>query len=58
LAIAKQGPLKVDKYYQEQIKPYLEYFAEADDKAEAFVFCLERMQEDVLRGACFVERPG
>jgi hypothetical protein len=51
LAIAKQGPHKVEKYYQEQIKPYLEYFAEADDKAEAFTFCRERMQEDVTTGA-------
>jgi hypothetical protein len=29
----------------------VEYFAEADDKAGAFAFCLERMQEDVTTGA-------
>ena len=52
LAIAKQEPTpKVESYYQEQIKPYLEYFTEADDKAEAFAFCLERMQADVTTDA-------
>jgi hypothetical protein len=51
LAIAKQGPPKVEKYYQDQIKPYLDYYAEADDKAKAFAFCRERMQEDVTTGA-------
>ena len=47
LNIAKLEPNKMDYYYQEQIKPYLEYFTEADDKAEAFAFCKERMQADV-----------
>jgi hypothetical protein len=51
LAIAKQGPLKMEWYYQNQIKPYLEYFAEADDKVEAFAFCRERMQGDVTTEA-------
>ena len=52
LAIAKQEPTpKVESYYQEQIKPYLEYFTEADDKAEAFAFCRERMQADVTTDA-------
>ena len=52
LAIAKQEqPPKVDSYYQAQIKPYLEYFAEADDKSEAFAFCRERMQADVTTEA-------
>jgi hypothetical protein len=37
--------------YQNQIKPYLDYFAEADNKAEAFAFCLERMQGDVTTEA-------
>ena len=41
----------VDRYYQEQIKPYLKYFAEADDKAEAFAFCRARMQADMTTGA-------
>lgn len=52
LAIAKQEPTpKVESYYQAQIKPYLEYFTEADDKAEAFRFCQERMQADVTTEA-------
>ena len=53
LAIAKQEPNKFESHYQEQIKPYLEYIAEveADDKAEAFAFCLDRMQADVTTGA-------
>lgn len=52
LAIAKQEPTpKVESYYQAQIKPYLEYFAEADDKTEAFAFCRERMQVDVTTDA-------
>ena len=51
LAIAKQEPHKMDFHYQAQIKPYLEYIAEADDKAEAFAFCRERMQEDMTTGA-------
>ena len=41
----------MDFHYQAQIKPYLEYIAEADDKAEAFAFCRERMQEDMTTGA-------
>ena len=41
----------MDYHYQEQVKPYLEYFAEADDKAEAFVFCRERMEADVTTEA-------
>lgn len=52
LAIAKQEPTpKVESYYQAQIKPYLEYFTEAADKAEAFRFCQERMQADVTTEA-------
>ena len=43
----------MEYYYQEQIKPYLEYIeiTEAEDKADAFAFCQERMQEDVSTGA-------
>lgn len=51
LAIAKQESGKIDSYYQEQIKPYMEYFAEADNKAEAFAFCRERMEADVTTEA-------
>ena len=51
LAVAKQEQYKVERHYQERIKPYLEYFAEADDKAEAFAFCRERMQADVTTDA-------
>ena len=52
LAIAKQEQApKVESYYQAQIKPYLEYIAEADDKAEAYAFCLDRMQSDITTGA-------
>ena len=51
LAIAKQEPHKMDFHYQAQIKPYLAYFAEADDKAKALTFCQERMQEDVTTDA-------
>ena len=52
LAIAKQEPTpKVESYYQAQIKPYLEYFTEANDKAEAFAFCREHMQADVTTEA-------
>lgn len=51
LAIAKQESYKTDSYYQEQINPYLEYFAEADDKFEAFAFCRERMQADMTTEA-------
>ena len=38
-------------YYQEQIKPYLDYYAEAENKIEAYTFCRERMQEDVTTSA-------
>ena len=51
LAFAKLEPCKIDSYYQDQIKPYLEYFAEADDKAEAFAFCRERMEADMTTEA-------
>ena len=51
LAIAKQEPNKMDYHYQAQIKPYMEYFAEADGKAEAFTFCRERMEADVTTEA-------
>ena len=51
LALAKLEPYKTDNYYQEQIKPYLEYFAEAEDKAEAFAFCRERMEADMATEA-------
>ena len=51
LTVAKQEPYKTDSYYQAQIKPYMEYFAEADDKAEAFAFCRERMQADMTTEA-------
>ncbi|MDR2572821.1 MAG: MobA/MobL family protein [Desulfovibrio sp.] len=51
LALAKQEPCKTDSYYQAQIKPYMEYFAEADDKAEAFAFCRERIQADMTTDA-------
>ena len=42
---------KIDSYYQEQIKPYMEYFDEAEDKAEAFAFCRERMEADMTTEA-------
>ena len=51
LALAKQEPNKMDYHYQAQIKPYMEYFAEADGKAEAFTFCRERMEADVTTEA-------
>lgn len=51
LALAKQEPGKIDSYYLEQIKPYMEYFDEADDKAEAFAFCRERMEADMTTEA-------
>ncbi|MGV7003723.1 MobA/MobL family protein [Desulfovibrio sp. QI0442] len=51
LALAKQEPGKIDSYYQEQIKPYMEYFDEAEDKAEAFAFCRERMEADMTTEA-------
>jgi len=41
----------VESYYQAQIKPYMEYFAEAEDKAVAFAFCQERMQADMTTEA-------
>ena len=59
LAIAKQEPTpKVESYYQEQIKPYLEYFSEAGDKSEAFAFCRERMQADVTTEAARLKEMG
>ena len=51
LAIAKQGPRVMEQFYHEQIKPYMEYFSEAEDKAAAFAFCQERMQADVTTEA-------
>ena len=41
----------MESYYQAQIKPYMEYFAEAEDKAVAFAFCQERMQADMTTEA-------
>ncbi|QQG64353.1 hypothetical protein [Desulfobulbus oligotrophicus] len=46
-AIAKLESHKTDNHYLEQIKPNMEYFAESDDKAEAFAFCRERMEADM-----------
>ena len=51
LALAKQEPYKTDSYYQAQIQPYMEYFAEADDKTEAYAFCRERMQANMTTEA-------
>lgn len=51
LALAKLEPHKTDAYYQAQIKSYLEYFSESDDKAEAFTFCKERMEADMTTEA-------
>ncbi|MDR0339447.1 MAG: MobA/MobL family protein [Desulfovibrio sp.] len=51
LEIAKQENYKTDSYYQAQIQPYMEYFDEAEDKAEAFAFCRERMQADMTTEA-------
>mgnify|MGYP003623235088 CR=1 FL=1 len=51
LALAKQDAYKTDAYYQAQIKPYMEYFTEAGDKAEAFAFCRERMEADMTTEA-------
>jgi hypothetical protein len=51
LAIARQEPYKMESHYQERIKPYMEYFAEADDKASAFAFCRERMHDEMTGGA-------
>lgn len=47
LALAKQESYKTDSYCQAQIRPYMEYFTEADNKAEAFAFCRERMEADM-----------
>ena len=41
----------MESYYQAQIKPYMEYFSEAEDKTAAFAFCQERMQADVTTEA-------
>lgn len=51
LALAKQEPYKTDAHYQAQIKPYLAYFTEAGDKAQAFAFCRERMEADITTEA-------
>lgn len=51
LALAKQEPYKTDAHYMSQIQPYMEYFTEADDKAEAFAFCRERMEADMTTEA-------
>ena len=51
LTLAKQEPYKTDAHYLDQIKPYMEYFTEAEDKAEAFAFCRERMQADMTTEA-------
>lgn len=51
LAGFRYAPYKTDSYYQAQIKPYMEYFTEADNKAEAFAFCRERMQADMTTEA-------
>ena len=41
----------MEQFYHKQINPYMEYFAEAEDKAAAFAFCQERMQADVTTEA-------
>lgn len=51
LALAKQDAYKTDAHYQAQIKPYMEYFTEADDKTQAFTFCRERMEADMTTEA-------
>lgn len=51
LTLAKQDAYKTDAHYQAQIKPYMEYFNEADDKAQAFAFCRERMEADMTNEA-------
>ena len=43
--------IKPESYYLEQIKPYMEYFSEAEDKTAAFAFCQERMQADITTEA-------
>ena len=68
LVIAKQEIIEVDKpwhsknkpesYYLEQIKPYMEYFSEAEDKAAAFAFCQERMLADVTTEAPRLQEMG
>lgn len=51
LAIAKLEPHKTNSHYQAQIKTYLEYIADAEEKAEAFAFYQERMQENMTTEA-------
>lgn len=51
LVLAKQDAYKTEAYYQAQIKPYMEYFTEADDKAQALAFCRERMEADMTTEA-------
>ncbi|MDD2967250.1 MAG: MobA/MobL family protein [Desulfovibrionaceae bacterium] len=58
LALAKQEPGKIDSHYRDQIKPYMEYFAEADNKAEAFAFCRERMEADMTIEAARLKEMG
>jgi hypothetical protein len=58
LAVAKQEPYKVESYYQAQIKPYMEYIADAEDKAAAFAFCHERMKEDATTGSARLKEMG
>jgi len=41
----------MEQFYHKQIKPYMEYFDESEDKAAAFAFCQERMQADVTTEA-------
>lgn len=48
----------MESYYKEQITPYVEYFAEAEDKAAAFAFCRERMQADVTTDAARLNEMG
>jgi hypothetical protein len=58
LAIAKQGPRVMEQFYHKQIKPYMEYFSEAEDKTAAFAFCQERMQADVTTEAPRLQEMG
>lgn len=51
LTIAKQEPGKMDYYYEEQIKPYMDCISTAEDKSSAFAFCSERMLADVTTEA-------
>ncbi|MCL2123636.1 MAG: hypothetical protein FWH34_06050 [Desulfovibrionaceae bacterium] len=39
----------VERHYQEHIKPYPKYFAEADDKAEAFAAITGEMDMALTR---------